>query len=65
VLGVVEVFGGVLVLGGVATADVSADEAHAEVDPAVAGFEAFLAAFGVGTDVVDPVEVRTFDCHTA
>src|SRR5687768_18515902 len=40
----VEVFGRVLVLGGVAAADVAADSTDAEVDPLVAELEALLAA---------------------
>ena len=53
----VEVLGGVFVLGGVAATDVAALEAEAEVDPGVAGLEALLAAFGVGVNVADLVEV--------
>jgi hypothetical protein len=46
---------GVAVLRGVATAYVAALEAEAQVDPGVAGFEAFLAAAGVGVDGLDVV----------
>jgi plasmid stability protein len=57
----VEVGGGVLVLGGVAAADVSADQAFAQVDPAVADRETrFAAAGGAGWDVVDFIEMATF-----
>jgi len=65
VLGLVEVFGSVLVFGGVAAADVSAEEAHAEMDPAVSGLEALFAAFGVWVDVLDLFEVSTLCRHTA
>jgi hypothetical protein len=59
-----EVPGGVLVSGGIAAADVPAEEALAKVHPGVAGFETFLAA-------VDPVaagdgdrrEVAAFGWH--
>ena len=45
VLGLMEVLGGVLVLGGIAAAHVAADEAFAQVHPGVAHLQAFLAAF--------------------
>ena len=41
-----------------------ANEAHSEVDPRVAGLEAFFAAFGVGFDVLNLVEVGTCGGHT-
>ncbi len=48
VFGAVVVLGGVLVFGGVTAADVAAFQAKAEVEPLVAGLEAFFAALGVG-----------------
>jgi hypothetical protein len=42
-----EVFGGVLVFGGITAADVSAFEAEAKVNPSVAHFQAFFATGGV------------------
>jgi hypothetical protein len=50
VLGLMEVFGGVFVLGGITAADVAALEAQAQVDPSVAHFQALLAAAGVRFD---------------
>jgi hypothetical protein len=41
-----EVFGGVLVFGGITAADVSAFEAEAKVNPGVAHFQAFFATGG-------------------
>jgi hypothetical protein len=54
---------GVLVFGRVAAADVSADEAHAEMHPAVSGLEAFFAAAGMRVDILNLVEVGTFASH--
>jgi hypothetical protein len=57
VLGAVEVFGGVFVLGGIAAANVSAFEAETKVDPGVTHFQALFATVGVGIDLVDVREV--------
>ena len=51
--GLVEVLGGVLVLGGITAAHMSAFEAEAQVDPGVAHFQTFLATAGVRGDFVD------------
>ena len=51
VAGALEVLGGVLVLRGVAAADVAAFEAGAEVDPGVAERDAFFADVDLGSDV--------------
>ena len=45
---VVKVFGGVLVLGGIAAAHMATYHAHAQVDPGVAEFYAFSADVRVG-----------------
>jgi hypothetical protein len=50
-------FGGVLVLGGIAAADVTASEAQAQVDPSIAHLQALFAAFGVGFYLVNLIEV--------
>jgi hypothetical protein len=50
VLGRMKMFGGVLVLGRVAAADVAAFEAQAQVDPGVSHFQALFAAAGVRLD---------------
>jgi hypothetical protein len=49
--------GGVLVLRGIAAADVPACEAHTKVNPGIAGFQAFLAAARVRLHVVDLAQV--------
>jgi hypothetical protein len=48
VLGLVEVGAGVAAYGRIATADMAALKAHAQVNPRCACFKALLAAFGVG-----------------
>jgi hypothetical protein len=53
----VEVFGGVFVLRGVATAYVAAFEAGAEMDPGVAEGDALLADVDFGGDVFGVGEV--------
>src|SRR5205085_3342802 len=55
----VEVLRGVLVAGGVATADVAARQAEPEVHPAVPGCQAFLAALRVGRHRPDLRDVWT------
>jgi hypothetical protein len=57
VLGVAIVGGGMFVFGGVATSDVSAGKAEAQVNPRVAHFKAFLATFTAGSDFMNLVEV--------
>jgi len=52
-------FGGVLVLGRVTAADVTADETFPQVDPSVSQLQAFLAAFAAGLDLADFLYVRT------
>jgi hypothetical protein len=49
--GLVEVFGGVFVFGGIAATDVSADEALPQMDPGIAHLKALLAAFAAGFDL--------------
>jgi hypothetical protein len=58
----VEVLGGVFVFGGVAAANVAAGEAETEMDPGVAHFEAFFAAFGFGLGGFDFVDVGAGFC---
>lgn len=43
-LGLVKMFGGVFILGGIATADVPAGHAEPKMHPPIAGLQAFLAA---------------------
>jgi hypothetical protein len=65
VFGFVEVFGGVLVFGGVTAADVAAFAAETKMDPSVAHFEAFFAAFGVRVNLFDVTQMRTGLAHEA
>src|ERR1022692_1938808 len=51
-VGLVEVFGGVFVLGRIAATHVSATEAQPQVNPSVAHLEAFFAAVCVRRDFV-------------
>ena len=53
-----EVFGGVFVFGRIAAADVSTFETETKMDPGIAHFQTFFAAFGVRGDFVDVGEVR-------
>src|SRR5207244_2317397 len=55
--GRVKVFRGVLVLRGIAAADVPTDQAHSQMDPAVLHFQTLLAAEGARLDVADLVEM--------
>ena len=54
----VKVFCRVLVLGRITASDMAALEAEPEVNPAIAGFETFLAALGcAGCDLLDQPQV--------
>src|SRR5438552_18200058 len=55
----VEVFRRVLVLGGVATADVAARQAEPEMHPPVPGRQALRAALRAGRNRPDLLDVRT------
>ena len=57
-LRVMEMFGGVLAGGRVATTNVPAREALPEVDPGIAHLEALFATIGAGLYVLDLVEMR-------
>jgi hypothetical protein len=61
--GGVEVFCGVLVLRGVAAADVAAGQTQAQMHPNVAHFETLFAAFGLWLNALDLIEVRTSIGH--
>jgi hypothetical protein len=63
VLRFVEVFGGVLVLGRIATPYVATTEAQAQVNPGVAGFDAALTHMLVRLLDFDLVQVGTFFWH--
>jgi hypothetical protein len=57
-LSVMEVLGGVLVFGGIATADVAALHAQTEMNPAVAHLQTLLADLGVSLDGANLLYVR-------
>ena len=56
-------FGGMLVLGRVAAADVTAFETAPEVDPSVTHLQTFLAAVGFRRRVVGRFEMLAGGCH--
>ncbi len=62
-LGFVEVFGGVLILGRVATPHLPTDEAQAQVDPCIPHFHALFADMFVGFSKFDLVEMGAFGWH--
>lgn len=55
--------GCVLIFGGIATADVTTDKTHAEMNPAVANFDAILADVSIRAGDADLVEMCTFGRH--
>jgi hypothetical protein len=62
-LGFVEVFGGVLILGRVATTHLPTNEAQTQVDPRVSHFHALFTHVLVGFSEFDLVEMSAFGCH--
>src|SRR5215469_9579396 len=58
-MGGVKVLGGVLVLGAIATADMAAFQAHAQMHPAVSGFDAIFADVFLGGGDLDLVQMAT------
>ena len=62
-MGVTEVPRGVLVLGGIAAADMPAFQTHPQVDPAIPGFDAFLAEVLVRICESDLIEMCTLSPH--
>ena len=56
-LAVMEVLGGVLVLGGVTTTDMPATKAESKVNPGVTHFQTFFAAFSAGSYFLYGVEM--------
>jgi hypothetical protein len=63
--GGMEMFRGVLVLGGVAAAHVAAFAAETQVNPAVAHLQAFFAALGMRVNIPNVAEVRTDGAHAS
>ena len=58
-----EVFGGVLVLGRVAAADMPTLEADAQMHPGIANFQAILTSIRAGRDVSYRIKMCTSFCH--
>jgi len=58
-LGLMEVLGGVLVLGRVTAANMTADEAFPQMNPGIAHLQALLAAFATGFDLTNFFYMRT------
>jgi hypothetical protein len=52
-------FGGVLILGRIATTDVAATKTQAQVNPFIAHLQALFAAIGVGLYFVNLIQVGT------
>jgi hypothetical protein len=61
--GVVKVFGGMLVLGRVATGGVSANQAHTQMDPGIASLNAVFAHMLVRLPYFDLIKVSAFFRH--
>jgi hypothetical protein len=59
----VKVFGGMFILGRIATAYVATFAAQAQMNPSVARFQTFFAALGVRLNFLDVAEVRTMFAH--
>ena len=60
-----EMLGGVLVLGGIAAADMAAGQAQAQMDPGIASFKALFAAILGSLPDLDLVEVTTPSRHVS
>jgi hypothetical protein len=58
-----KMFGGVLILGGIAAADFTARQAQPQVHPFVADLEALFAAFRFGFHGLDLIKMRALDGH--
>src|SRR4051794_35548920 len=59
----VKVFGRVLIRRAITAADVAADFAQAQMNPAVTCLQAIFTAFGAGCNWLDLIEVGTLKCH--
>jgi hypothetical protein len=61
---VMEMFGGVFILGRVATSRMTADQAHAEMYPRVAGFNTIFADMFIRLPDLDFTKMSTLLCHS-
>ena len=55
--GAVKVFGRVLVLGVIAASNMPADQAQAQMNPAIADLQAIFAALSTGRNVPDLIDM--------
>jgi hypothetical protein len=55
-----KVLRGMLVLGGIAAANMSATQAHPKMDPPVTHLQAFFTTLGMRFDVFDLIEMSAF-----
>jgi hypothetical protein len=62
-IGLMEVFRGVLVFGAIATANVSADQTEAQVHPGITHLQALFAAVTAGMYFVNLFQMRTAVGH--
>ncbi len=63
VLGGVKMFSRVFVLGRIAAADMAADQADAQMHPAITRIQAIFAALRAWRHLLYLVKMRTFGCH--
>jgi hypothetical protein len=63
VMDVAEMFGGVLILGGIAASYVSANHAQAEMNPCISKLHALFTNVLVGGCDLDLIEMLAFQCH--
>jgi len=61
--GVMKVFGGMLVFGGITATHVTAFCAHAQMDPGIAGFDAVFADVDISAGKFHLCEVRALSGH--
>ena len=64
-VGGMEMFGGMLVLGGITAAYMPTLEAQAQVYPGISNFQTILASIGAGCDLSYLVKMTTLFCHSA
>jgi hypothetical protein len=59
----VKMLGCMFILRRVTTADMSTDQAFAQVDPRVPDFQAVFTAISAGCNLLDLIKMRTLLCH--
>jgi hypothetical protein len=63
VMGRVKMFGGMLVFGGIAAANMPANQAFAQMHPAIPHLQTFFATFGARLNIVNLIGMDTGFCH--